>query len=91
MGNSTLKNGPEIIVIFFFLGPMLEFQVGRYHKAYAPVVRSHATVYHADVFSNRFHFVDTLFIIQNGLLLLLRSQDDSISSCNETSVGLNLE
>lgn len=43
-----------------------------------PVVRPHATVDHANVFSDRLHFVDTLLIIQNGLLFLLCGKDNSI-------------
>lgn len=43
-----------------------------------PVVRSHATVHHADVFRDRLHFMNTLLIIQNGLLFLLCCKDNSI-------------
>ena len=35
----------------------------RVHKDISPVVRPHATVDHAYVFSDGLHFVDTLFII----------------------------
>lgn len=43
-----------------------------------PVVRSHATVHHADVFRDRLHFMNTLLIIQNGFLFLLCCKDNSI-------------
>lgn len=49
-------------------------------KESPPVVRTHSTVDHAYVFSDGLHFVDTLLIIQNGLLFLLCCQDNSIGS-----------
>lgn len=75
----------------FIFKSMLGLKLLRFHiqkgKVSPPVVRSHATVDHAYVFGNGFHFVDALFVIQNGFLLLLRSEDHSISSCNKiTSV-----
>lgn len=57
-------------VLFFFLT----------QKKSPPVVRPHAAVHHAYVFSDRLHFMDTLLIIQNGLLFLFCCKDNSIGS-----------
>ena len=53
---------------------------------YPPIVRPHATVDHAYVLSDGLHFMDTLLIIQNGLLFLLCCQDNSIGSWNSMRI-----
>jgi len=49
-------------------------------SVYPPVVGPHAAVDHAYVFGDGLHFVDTLLVVQNGLLFLLRCQDNAIGS-----------
>lgn len=56
------------------------FFYSEYKKVSPPVVRPHATIDHAYVFSDRLDFMDTLFIIQNGFLFLFCCQDNSIGS-----------
>ena len=47
-------------------------------KVSLPVVRSHTTVHHADVFGYGLHFVNTSLVVQDGLLFLFCCQDNSI-------------
>lgn len=51
-----------------------------FEKKSSPVVRPHAAVDHAYVFSDRLHLMDTLLIVQDGLLFLLCCQDNAIGS-----------
>lgn len=59
---------PFKLVLFFF----------QTQRESPPVVRPHAAVDHAYVFGDGLHLMDTLLIIQNGLLFLLCCQDNSI-------------
>lgn len=65
---STVKTVTNLVVICF----------SSKNKRYPPVVRPHAAVDHSYVFSDGLNFMDTLLIVQNGLLFLLCCQDNTI-------------
>ena len=49
-----------------------------HHPSSIPIVWSHSTVNHTNIFGYHFHFVDCAVIIENRFLFLLSSKDNSI-------------
>ena len=49
-----------------------------HHPLSIPIVWSHSTVNHTNIFGNHFHFVDCAVVVQNRFLFLLSSKDNSI-------------
>lgn len=46
------------------------------------IIRSHARVHHTDVVGNGLHFVNALFVVQNGFVFVFGGQNDTVRSHN---------
>ena len=62
-----------------------------HHPSSIPIVWSHSTVNHTNIFGYHFHFVDCAVVIENRFLFLLSSKDNSIGGLrNNTYINVRI-